>query len=218
LKLLLAFSLLLQSAPRTAQDWKSAGVLAAQQGDYETAAQAFEESCRLDPRLPDACYYLGRALYYLNRFEDALTPLRKSLGAGGDAARAHTAIAQALEALGRAEEAEQSFRAALRSGKAPETRVRYAVFLFRQGRTVEALHPLQEVLKADPAHFEANLESGRVLLQLGRLEDAVKHLERALESRPDSSQAHLLAARALQRSGRTAEAEKHLKAVKAPEP
>ncbi len=216
--MILALLLLLQpAAPRAALDWKSAGVRAAQQGDYETAAQAFAEACRLDPRLPDACYFQGRALYYLNRFEEALPPLKASLGVDKDAARAHTAIAQALEALGRASEAEHSFRQALRSGRSPDTRVRYAVFLFRQGRTEEALKPLQDALQRDPAHFDANLEAGRVLLQLGRLDDAVRHLDRALQSRPGASQAHLLAARALQRAGKHAEAEKHLRAVKVPE-
>ena len=196
---------------------KAAGVRAAQRNDYSQAAKYFGDACRLEPTLKDVCYYQGRALYYGNRFEDALGPLRQSIEAGESQARARSTMAECLEALGRTKDAEREYTFAAVDAN-PQYKVRWAVFLFRQGRADEAVAPLREALKISPGDFEANLEMGRVLFEQGKLLDALPFLETALRAQPGSTQAHLLAAKVCQRLGRNAEAQQHLKAAQAPVP
>ena len=197
---------------------KSAGVAAAQARDYSRAAQEFGKACNLDPKLADVCYYQGRALYYTNRFEDALAPLRRSIEIGESGARAHSTIAQCLEALGQPDNAESEHRKAVADDPTGQDRVRYAIFLFRQGRADEAVAPLTEALKLNSQDFEGNLQMGRVLFELEKFTNALEFLDKALQIRPASTEAHLLAAKVCQQLGRKAEAEKHFKAAQVPEP
>ncbi len=198
---------------------KAAGVRATQRGDYAQAQRDFGEACRIDPKLRDVCFYQGRALYYANRFEeDALIPLRKSIEIGESASRAQSTMAECLEALDRAEEAEREHRKAIAGDPDPQYKVRFAIFLFRQGRAGEAVEPLTEALRVNANDFSANLEMGRVLFEEEKLSEALRFLDTALRARPASTQAHLLAAKVCQRLGRSAEAERHLKAAQVPEP
>lgn len=197
---------------------KAAGVQAAQRNDYSQAARYFGQACRMEPTLKDVCYYQGRALYYSNRFEDALGPLKQSIQAGESQARARSTIAECLEALGRTEDAEREYRSTVTADANPQYKVRLAVFLFRQGRADEAVAPLQEALKLSPDDFEANLEMGRVLFEQADFSHAIPFLETALRVRSGSAQAHLLAAKVYQRLGKDSEAQQHLKAARAPEP
>ena len=197
---------------------KAAGVQAAQSADYSRAAHEFGKACSLDPHLADVCFYQGRALYYTNRFEDALTPLRRSIEIGESGARAQSTIAQCLEALGRAVDAESSHLKAIADDLNGEYRVRYAIFLFRQGRAEEAVAPLTGALERDPHNFDANLQMGRVLFEQEKFSSALPFLDKAVALRPASTEAHLLAAKVCQRLGREAEAVKHIKAEQIPEP
>lgn len=206
-----------QQAPRDAQAWKALGVAHAAHGDYREAETPFARACELNARLADACYYHGRALYMLNRFADALPPLERALRVDAVRGRAETAIAEALEALGRAAEAEKRFRAAIarRDAAAERARTAYARFLIRAGRTEDALVPLREALTGNPDSAEAHFQMGRALQQLDRVEEALPHLERAVALEPGRAPAHLLLARVYRRLGRAAEAERAEKAASA---
>ncbi|HYO84157.1 MAG TPA: tetratricopeptide repeat protein [Bryobacteraceae bacterium] len=203
--------------PKDAQVWKALGVAHAAAGNYEAATEPFRQACTLNAALPDACYYLGRNLYSLNRFSLALDALRKSPRNW----RVTLGIAQALEALEQAPEAESSFRAAVRehAGKQshPEfdPRLHYAVFLYRQGRTAEALPMAQAAATDNPGSGRAQFELGRVHYALTDLEKAAAHLEQAVKN-GHGAPAHLLLGKTYMRLGRTEAAQQHLKAGAAP--
>ena len=77
------------------------------------------------------------------------------------------AIAQALDALGRAAEAEGDFHRALKlvNHSDPEPAVALGLFLLRQGRPDEAIPVLAQVLKSFPANADARMYLGRALLE-----------------------------------------------------
>ena len=205
-------------AALSAAEWLATGVGHARRGDYAAAEPAFAEACRLDPALPDACFYLGRARYFQDRFEEALSPLRQSLASDRTQppGRAQTAIAQCLEALGRAADAETAFSQAIAAGpRSAEARAKYGLFLLRQGRAADAVTPLEAAVRFDPASAEAALSLGRALFQLERLEAALPHLNRAVKLDPQSAQGHTLLAKAYRRLGRHADAERHLALLRA---
>ena len=201
------------AAALTAAQWLASGVSQAQRGDYLSAEPAFAEACGLDPGLPDACYYLGRARYFLDRYEDALAPLRQSQASDRrqPPGRALTAIAQALEALGRADQAEAAFQQALATApRSAEPKTKYGLFLLRQGRAATAVGLLETAAQLDPASREATFELGRALFQLGRLEQALPHLRRAVSLDPKSAAVHTILAKIYRRLGLEADADRHL--------
>ena len=73
----------------------------------------------------------------------------------------------------------------------PANLVAEALALQRQGRLDEAAGLYQQVLRAQPKHFDALHFSGILKLQLGLPEEGVKLLRAALKIRPDSAPAHL---------------------------
>jgi Flp pilus assembly protein TadD len=199
------------NTPADARVWKALGVAHAAQGDYGSAEPAFGRACALDPRLRDACYYHGRALYALDRYEASIDALRRA----PDSWLVRLGMAQSLEALGRAAESEKEYARAeaLGRGASPQPGTARGKFLIRQGRFAEASALLANVVKRFPAAPEANALLGRALLEEGRIGDAIRHLERAVEGDPRSAQAHLLLAKAYVRAGREADARPHFEAA-----
>jgi Tfp pilus assembly protein PilF len=213
-----AIPLLIRAAearPRDARTWKALGVAYAAQRLYELAEPPFGRACTLDSKLDDACYYYGRALYALNRFETSVQVLQRAVENDPKSWKIHLGIAQALEALGQAEEAEEEFKRtlSLSQNKDPGPGAAYALFLVRQGRFEEASGPAEEVLKRFPESAEAHIQLGRTLLERGKVADAIPHFERAVAIEPASAQAHLLLAKAYVRAGRLPEAQPHFEAA-----
>jgi Flp pilus assembly protein TadD len=204
-------------APERARSWKALGAAYAAKGDFPAAEGPFRRACELDPAEEAACYYLGRNLYAQNRFSPAVEVFQTALKheAPANAWRSHRGLALAFEALGQAQDAEQHFLKAIRlsRGRAraeEDPRVDHGVFLMRQGRTVDALPPLEAAVKSHPSSPRARFELGRALAQFGRLDAAVIHLREAVEQDARHWAAHLLLGRTLLRLGRAAEAQPHL--------
>ena len=199
-----------RAQPNHAAAWKALGVVYAAQGDAPLAEPAFREACRLAPSLADACFYHGRALYLLNRFDEAIGVLSRI---AKDDPRAHRVIALSLGGLGRWPEAETEFKTAIRLYRRGEDpRIDYGVAMMRQGRPGESLAPLEAALRGAPDSARAHLELGRALVQLERLEPALVHLERAVAVDPKSASARLLLGKLYLRLGRPEQAEPHLRA------
>jgi len=203
--------------PERAVLWNWVGRVYAAEGQLERSVLCFERACELDPAEEGACYYWGRNLYALNRFEPALVALAKALEAEAEPRRwrVYRAMAQAQEALGKAQEAERNFREAIRreGGQAradEDPRIDYGIFLYRQGRTEEAAKPLEEAARAHADSARAHGELGRVLLQLGRLKEAARRLERAVGLDAKLWWAHLLLGQAYLRLGQTERGKRHL--------
>ena len=141
--------------------------------------------------------------------------LRQALIRDPNSWKYHLGMGRAEEALGRAEEAEASFRRAvdLAHEADPRPGVSLGLFLERRGRFEEAIVPLDVVLKRFPTSAEAHTYLGRALLEQGKAAEAIPHLESAVALAPSSAQAHLLLAKAYIREGRAAEAQSHFEAA-----
>jgi tetratricopeptide (TPR) repeat protein len=195
--------------PTNAQKWKAVGVTHAALKNYLDAEETLARACRLDDKVPDACFFHARALYALDRYEEALAALER---AGPRDWRVRLARAESLSALGRSSAAEQEFQTALAlcRNADPKPAVAYARFLIREARAAEAIPRLQETLAAHPANPDAPLYLGRALFDANKLSDALPHLERAAALNPASAQAHLLLAKLYLRLNRPADAQPHL--------
>lgn len=200
--------------PSDAAAWKALGIVHAARGDYGRAEEPFHRACLLNPHLPDACLYLGRTLYLLDQFEQAVNVLRAALENDPRNAQIYRIEGLALEASARANEAESAFRQAMRLDKnSPlneDPAIDYGVFLYRAGRAEEALDPLQAAVERHPNAARAQLELGCALLALDRAEQASARLERATALDPQGARGHLLLGKAYQRLGKSDLARKEL--------
>ena len=134
----------IRKEPNNAHAYRLLGVAYSLENHLPSAAESFQRACQLDPREPKACYLLGRTYYYLSRFDESLATLQTELKAGAtDRALTLLGIAEALEALGKSTDAEQSYRQAAATGN-PRARTAYGMFLFHQGRGEESLRILKE--------------------------------------------------------------------------
>jgi Flp pilus assembly protein TadD len=205
-------------SPGNAEVWKTLGLVTTSAGDLAGAEGALRRACELAPADDEACYYFARNLFALGHYKAARTPFEQALRAAAKSslARVHRAIALNYVALGSSGEAEQHFVKAIElAGRAPrgaeDPRVDYGAFLFRQGRTAEALRALQPAAQEPPPSARANLELGRVMLHAGRLPEAAACLEKALQLEPGNVNAHLLLGRAYLMLGRTSEGEREMR-------
>jgi protein O-GlcNAc transferase len=204
-------------APANAQAWKLLGLVSTSAGDSEGAVTALRKACDMAPRDEEACYYLARNLHALGHYEAARPAFEKALRASPPPlrARVHRAVALNFAAMGAAAEAEQHFVKSIQlAGGTPleseDARVDYGAFLFRQGRTEEALRPLQQAAQDTP-YTRAFLELGRVLLHLGKLDEAAARLEKAVALDPANANARLLLGRTYLQMGRLAEGEREMR-------
>ncbi len=130
------------SDPRSALAWKLLGMTYAAQEKFDRAAKPFEHACALNPREPGACYYLARALYSSSRYRDAGRAFETALANDpANRGRILHGMALALEAMSDFPAAERNYRAALEAGDSASRD--FGLFLFRLGRTAEALTVLR---------------------------------------------------------------------------
>ena len=212
------YSAQVKTQPSDATAWKALGLLRAGRGSLGAASEAFEHACTLRPADEENCYYYGRSLFALGRYDTAVRPLEAALRAAPKDRRwrVHRALARNFEWLGRSGDAERNFREAIRLGHGraspgEDPRVDFGSFLYRQGRTEEALAPLQEAADAESSVARASTELGRVLLQLDRAEAAAVALEKAIRLDPRDGASHLLLGRVYVVLGRAADAEREMR-------
>jgi tetratricopeptide (TPR) repeat protein len=210
-----AFQRSVELRPEYAPAWKALGVVYASRGDFDRAETPFHNACERQPSLSDACLYYGRTLYLLNRFQAAIPVLHRTLQKEPRNAEGYRLLALSLEGLGRAAEAGDAFREAVRlnrvSSPDEDPGIDYGVFLTRQGHPEQAIGPLEDALKRHPDAGRGHLELGCTLLELDRLTEAAGQLEKSVALDPQSGRAHLLLGKVYLRLGKTEAAEEHLR-------
>jgi len=204
-------------SPANARAWKTLGLLKTSDGDLDGALPALGKACELAENDEEACYFLARNLHVLGRYESARAAFEKAERAAPKPmlAKVHRAIALNFVALFLPAEAERHFVKAIQlagpAGNGEDPRVDYGAFLFRQGRTEEALRPLEQAARDAPTSARANMEWGRVLLHLNKLNEAATCLEKAVALEPGNSNAHLLLGQAYLRLGKTSQGEREMR-------
>lgn len=206
-------------------------------GRLEAAYAGFREAVRLDPRSPDALYYLGIAAGALAEAEYG-----RLLETAPDSARAHQLRGRSLQAQGRGAEAEAELEAALAVGPPsaevlvalgdlrraklsfPEARAAYSRAVELAPADYDALYGLgvcnsyageharaadlfRRALRVAPDSAPARLALGISLVQTGDAAAAVTELEEAARLEPRMRQAYYQLGRAYQALGRAPEAE-----------
>jgi GT2 family glycosyltransferase/tetratricopeptide (TPR) repeat protein/2-polyprenyl-3-methyl-5-hydroxy-6-metoxy-1,4-benzoquinol methylase len=201
-----------------------------QLGRVTQAEQAASEGLSYYPRDPELWFRRGMVLHELGRLEESVEAYRRALandddphfssihrGIVGYTARHNLAVA--LSEMGRFEEAQAEWQAALldRPDFVPAL-AGLGEALFFRGPREDACAVLGSLVERTPGDAGARQNHGAACLMAGRWEEAEQSLKESIALRPDSAAAHVYLGMALVRQERGEEARSAFRAALGYEP
>ncbi len=200
-------SAILQARPDSFEALNLLGIIKAQSGHVEEAADLFKRAVAARPNDAVAHSNYGNVLCDLGRLRDALALYERALQLDPRYWKAYNNRGRALRALGEFDAALESYDRLVRmqpdDGQAHYNR---AVTLQDLNRTEEALESYAHAVRLLPRFAEAYYNRGLALHRLRRFEEAIHNYDRALEIAPNFSQAANNRGTSLQELGRYDEA------------
>ena len=193
--------------PADANQWVARGGMLGRLGRWNEALPFFRRALEIDARHTGAAARLGYTLIQLGQTEAGVARLAEALKKAPPSAAYELVLAQALDHLGRGDEAVVHLRRYVELGPEPDSAADRAVLggaLFRLDRMEEAVPHLQAAVKAGESS-ESRWRLGLALLQLGRNADALPHMKQSIDDMPPSASNHYYYGMALARAGRMEE-------------
>jgi len=175
------------ASPQDARLHDALGALYAQQKDWQSANDEFENAVRLDPQLPNAHLHLGVALLAEHQVDDAVRELTTAVQLEPQSPVAQLSLGKALVAGGNDESAIPVLEQALALGDhSDECKYQLALAYQGVGRFKEALPLLEEAAKAEPGDAAVLTNLALNMVQLGNAKDAIPIFQHALAIAPDA--------------------------------
>ena len=176
---------LLAARPHDRDILYPSGIVERSAGNYETAKKLLEESVAIDPDFFYSRYNLGTVLVILHQWPEAKENLERAIAMGIVEPQAHFELAQALNALGDHERAQQELK------------------------TYQTLKSNQETsLEAGVA-----LAQGDKAMDAGHLDEAITQYRQAVQVMPDTAYYHYKLSVALNKNGDAEGEKKELEAA-----
>lgn len=163
--------------------------------DYSDAIKWLEKAVEFDSKNTDAWYYLGRAYYTSSRLIDARKAFITVLNLDPHNARAENNLGLVFESDAQPVEAIDAYRKSIAwDTQSPhpseQPYVNLGGILLAEGRTEEAIPPLEKAVTLAPNNGFCRLKLGTAYLRTGKMKDAQAELEKAAQLKPDNSIAH----------------------------
>jgi protein O-GlcNAc transferase len=181
----------LQADPRHADAWHLLGLLAAQAGRRDLAAEYIGQALHYHPDFAEAHYNLGIVYFEQGHPDKAEASYRQALLLKPQYAEAHSNLGNALARQGRRAEAEASYREAIHlKPELAEAHNSLGVILHSQRRMEEALRCYEEALRFRPTYASAHSNVGNTYKDLGQMEEAIAAFRQAVRCQPDFMGGH----------------------------
>lgn len=195
-------------------------------GDYLSADKWLSLAVEWNPADADGWYYLGRAKYNENRFEEAVQSFQKCLALRPRYTLAANGIGLSYEGLNRIPDAITWLQNAISwqdgsEKQSPEPYIDLGELLTQQARFDEALSPLGKAVAIDSRNIRAHEKLGKVLLSLNRLSEAQSEMEQTISLDPARAAPHYLLGQIYRKQGQLDKARSELErfqVLKAKEP
>jgi tetratricopeptide (TPR) repeat protein len=167
------------------------------------------------PAEPLYPYWTGRLDYDDGQYAAAVKSLKRAIELDPRYMKAHDNLGLCYEALGRFDEAQQSWEEAIRlnagqEAKSPWPALNLGLLLTRLDRLEEAEKHFRESLAADPRFPQARYQLGITLEKKGRLTEAVAELEEAARLDPAYPEPQYALSRLYRRAGDKEKADRAL--------
>jgi len=175
-------------------------------GDFASADKWLTLALEWNPSDADGWYYLGRAKYNENRFEESIQAFQKCLALRPRFALAADGAGLSYEGLNRMTDAITWFQNAISwqeagQQKSPEPYIDLGDLLTQQARFDEALPVLQKAIALDSRNIRAHEKLGKILLNLNRLPEAESELEQTIILDPQVAAPHYLLGQIYRKQG-----------------
>jgi len=169
------------------------GVDAYKAGDVATAQSKFQQVVQLAPEMVAPYIALAQISLAQGSSAEALAMAQSALEREPDNTRALKIAFDGARLVGNNEAAEQTLDrlVELEPQWVTTTLLEHAVKLFNDNQPEAAALELKSVLKADPAHAQANFLLGMSLLNSGRADEGRGYLEKFIELAPDDPDAEI---------------------------
>lgn len=172
----------LQAHPASAT-YESAAIWFGDHKQLSCAAEAYKNAYDLDPKSPRLAYMLGLNLFSNGQAEAAIPPLRRAVELAPGVSKPHLVLAQALDDLGRTEEAAGEWQAALKlDPTSPEVLHGVAKGLLRQRKYSRVIG----LLRSTPDDDLLIADIAQSYMGLNMSEESLGVLRSALKRRPSS--------------------------------
>ena len=181
-------------------------------GDYADADKWLTHSVQLAPEDEQAWYYLGRAKYNENRFEEAIHAFEQCLNRNDKSVKAEENLGLAYAGLGRTEDAIAAYKTAMIWQENAPTKdagpyINMGDLLLDQNRTDAALPYLRQATEISPANSKAHELLGKAYTRLNQLMLAQAELERAIILAPQIASLHCMLGPIYRKQGLATKAE-----------
>jgi tetratricopeptide (TPR) repeat protein len=180
--------------------------------DNEDADRLFMQVTAIQPNNELAWYYLGRARFYENRFEDAVKVFDMCLRLKPHDVSAETNLGLAYQELGRDNDAIAAYRQAIdwdkqAAGRDGQPYLDMGLVLRTEQRVDESLNYLETAAEFEPNNPETHFELAKTYEALRKYKEAEAQLRIVLAIAPNASAVHYILGRILKTEGRASEAE-----------
>lgn len=189
-------------------------ILASNDDTNDEALDFLTQAVALDPKNPDAVFYLGRVQYVLGNYGNALENLQKAVALQPKNIEARFFLGTVFEKNGESEKALAQYQEIVKlDERSLYGQVGLGALLVKQGKIQEAVLALNQAIGLNPASFEANWALGRAYILQEKFAEAETILKKAVDLQPTRTDARYQYAIALRRLGKTAEAKKEFELV-----
>lgn len=155
----------------------------------------------------ESAFFLGRAMYQAERFEEARASFEEARARRGFVSRRRARNRESLCFASRRRLRRGELRRAVEADPSDfEARYFLGGHLVQQGKVEEGLALLERARLERSGFWAPHYYVGKALLQSGDLDGAIRRLEDAVKLNPEESSAWYQLGLALQKAGRSAEA------------
>jgi tetratricopeptide (TPR) repeat protein len=213
----------LEQSPGESSGLHLLGLLHAETGREDTAAQLLSAAIGIEGPSPHLCRNLGIILERQGKAEAALACYRQALMSEPENPEIWAPLAALLSGQGRFGEAAQAWRRAVETSPDPVEsqlpwRLSWAKALALAGDRESARELLERILRVDTTHTAARYDLGVILMQLDRAAEAIAQFEQVVAAEPDHCDAHNNLGVLLHSLGHTDRARQHYSACLAARP
>jgi tetratricopeptide (TPR) repeat protein len=180
-------------------------------GDYADADNWLTRMLSWTPNDADGWYYLGRAKYTENRFDEAVDAFERALKLSPGNVKFEDNLGLSYAGLNRTNEALAAYKTAIdwQSQSTPKRAAPFidiADLLLDQNRPADAIDYLQQALGIAPDDPKAHELMGKAYVRLDDLPKAQAELERALQLASQNKTVHCMLAPLYRKRGQTEKA------------
>ncbi|HXT27110.1 MAG TPA: tetratricopeptide repeat protein [Candidatus Eisenbacteria bacterium] len=189
-------------------------------GSYADASKWLTQSVEENPKDAEAWYYLGRAKYNENRFEEAIRAFERCLELDPRNVKAQSNLGLSYAGLNRNPEALAAFLKAIewQAGalrKNAEPYIDLGDLLIQQNRVPEAVEYLLQAVQIAPRESRAREKLGNAYLNLNDLAAAQSQLESGISFDPENPSLHYLLGTVYRKRGQQDKAKAELEQFQA---